>query len=117
MARTNLSSVKQAKSRYTQGGETERFQNRLGWWERFPMPQRDDDLFITISAQYDKRPDRLAADYFGSSLLMWIVLQYNNIVDINEEFVSGKEIRLPEVTRALLEFTGKAVGGVTPSRE
>lgn len=115
MAISSRTSVQQSKSRYTQGGDTEVFERRLGWWERLPLEKSSDDMRITLSVQYDKRPDRLAADYFGSSAFMWLVLQYNSIVDINEEFVAGKEIRLPEVSRGLITFTGRRTGGVEPA--
>jgi hypothetical protein len=105
------------KSRYTQGGETERFENRLGWWERDidTLKKSSDDLLVTIAPKYDRRPDAFAADYFGRTDLEWIVLQFNSIVDINEEFRSGKKIRVPVADRALFDFLNKSTGGVTPS--
>ena len=105
----NETSVESRDSRYTQGGETERFEERLGWWER--------DLFIQIAPQYDKRPDKMATDLFGRPTLMWIILQFNSIVDINEEFRAGKTIRVPEPSRAQLTFLNKATGGVTPAND
>ena len=44
-----------------------------------------DDLKITISAKYVKRPDLLAYDLYGRPDLMWFVLQYNDILNINED--------------------------------
>lgn len=110
-------STQNSKSRYTQGGDTETFQRRLGWWERDleNFQHADDDVFITIANKYDRRPDVLAADYFGSAQLMWLVLQYNSIVDINEEFLAGKRIRLPNTSRALFSMLNKSTGGVPPS--
>ena len=109
-------SLDNAKGRYTQGGETEAFDQRLGWWERDleTLNQNDTDLFVIIQSKYDKRPDLFAADYFGSSLLMWTVLQFNNIVDINEEFITGKTIRMPVQERVLFDFLNKRTGGVVP---
>ena len=109
-------SLDNAKGRYTQGGETEAFDQRMGWWERDleTLRQNDNDIFIIIQPKYDKRPDLFAADFYGSSLLMWLVLQFNNIVDINEEFVQGKEVRLPATQRVLFDFLNKRTGGVVP---
>ena len=109
-------SVDGAKSRYSQGGETEEFEERLGWWERDleTLQERDDDIFITIASKYDKRPDLFAADFYGSTLLMWVVLQFNNIVDINEEFIMGKTIRMPTMERTLFDFLNKRTGGIPP---
>ena len=108
-----------AKSRYTQGGDVELFRRRLGWWERDleTLKEDDTDEFITITPKHDKRPDVMAADYFGSALLMWLILQYNNIVDINEEFIAGKTIRLPTTQRVLFDFLNKRTGGVAPRDE
>lgn len=112
-------SVESHESRFTQGGATDRYENRLGWWERDldNFQKSTSDLEVIIGPQYHKRPDKMAADYFGRSTLMWIILQYNSIVDINEEFVAGKKIIIPEPSRAQLTFLNKATGGVTPTTE
>ncbi len=109
----NTKSIQNRESRYTQGGVTETFDGRLGWWERDIETISEDptDMFITIAPQYDRRPDRLAFDMYGRSGLQWLVLQYNSIVDINEEFITGKEIRLPDPSRASLTFLNKRTGG------
>lgn len=106
-------STQSRQSRYVQGGETDIYSTRLGWWERDleTFGFRSDDLFIEIAPQYDKRPDLMAADLYGRSTLMWIILQYNSIVDINEEFIAGKEIRIPEPSRATLDFLTNNTGG------
>lgn len=109
-------SVQNRESRYTQGGETTAYENRLGWWERDIDTFAHDatDLIVTIPPQYDKRPDQMAFEYYGRASFQWLVLQYNSIVDINEEFRAGKEIRLPEPSRAALTFFNKRTGG-TPA--
>ena len=114
MAVTN--SVFNAKSRYTQGGETEVYDDRLGWWERDLDTFRENanDNFIRLSADYDRRPDKFAADYLGRSDLMWSILQFNSIVDINEEFVAGRTIRVPTPDRATFDFFNKRTGGIPP---
>lgn len=107
-------SVQNRDSRYVQGGVSETFQERLGWWERDVegLLHAATDIRMKIPPKYDRRPDRLAFDMYGRSSLMWLVLQYNNIVDINEEFISGKEIRLPDPSRATFSFLNKRTGGV-----
>jgi hypothetical protein len=42
---------------------------------------------------------------------MWLVLQYNSIVDINTEFVAGESIILPTFERAQTQILTKSVGG------
>jgi hypothetical protein len=106
-------SVRNRTSRYVQGGETDVYPKRLGWWERDieTFQYSTDDLFVKLAPQYDKRPDAFAADYFGQAGLQWVVLQYNSIVDINEEFRAGKTIRVPEASRVKLGFLNKRTGG------
>lgn len=93
------------KSRYRSGGYTELFPNRLGWWERTVYQTSRDDVDYVIEPKYNIRPDLLAYDVYGSPRYMWLILQYNNILDVNTEFVSGKTISLPTPTRVKIEMT------------
>lgn len=113
------SSIEGRDSRYVQGGDTEKYENRLGWWERDldTIQQSTDDVFVVIGPDYDRRPDKMATDMFGRPTMMWMILQYNSIVDINEEFRSGKRIRVPEPSRAQLTFLNKPTGGVSPAND
>lgn len=91
-------------SRYVQGGTVERFPTRLGWWERRTFASSPTDIEVTIDRKYAQRPDLMAYDAYGKPWLAWVILQYNNIVDINEEFISGKVIKLPTNFRVNTEF-------------
>lgn len=91
-------------SRYVQGGLVDVFPNRLGWWEQKPFTATSDDIIVTLTPKYDQRPDLLAYDAYGKSSYIWLVLQYNNILDVTTEFVVGKEIYLPTPQRVLFEF-------------
>lgn len=106
-----INSVDQKKSRYVQGGDTDRLSNRLGWWERITLPSHPTDFSFLITARYHQRPDLVAKDVYGSANLMWLVLQYLNIVDINTEFVSGKTILIPTTERVLSSLLGRSTGG------
>lgn len=99
------------RSRFVQGGATERYPTRLGWWTRRAMPKSDTDIIIVINARYQFRPWMVAYDYYGSESLEWVVLQYNNILDTMEEFVQGAEIRIPTNQRLNLEILSKQAGG------
>lgn len=89
-------------SRYLQGGTTEVFEKRLGWWERRTITERDDDIVYIIPKEYEHRPDRVSNHFYGTPDLMWLVLQYNKILDVTTEFVVGKEIKLPNRSRVSL---------------
>lgn len=93
--------------RYVQGGRVESFAKRLGWWERKLLPRHASDASFVLEAKYHKRPDLLAYDVYGTAKLMWLVLQYNNIVDINIEFVEGQTVVLPTKSRVFTELTAK----------
>lgn len=89
-------------SRYVMGGATEQLNpGFLDWWERTIFPPALDDIPFTITRKYDKRPDLLAFDTYGKDKKGWLILQYNNIQDINTEFVEGKEILLMSPSRVL----------------
>lgn len=110
MAR-ELSSAFQKKSRYVQGGLTDRHRDRLGWWERRDIPQATNDIITTILPSEQGRPWKIAFRVYSRDGLGWLVLQYNNIVDINEEVISGKKIRLPAVARVDLNIMTLPAGG------
>ena len=96
------SSANDTTSRYVMGGETEQLNpGYLDWWERTIFPPALDDIPFTITKKYSKRPDALAYDTYGKDKLGWLILQYNNIQDINTEFVEGAEITLMSPQRVL----------------
>ena len=91
------------KTRYSYGGAVEDFDTRLGWWERSPFPKDLSDLTFKITPKYHQRPDVIAYDVYGSSTLMWLVLQYNNIISV-DELMEGTYIILPSKTRTFTEL-------------
>lgn len=109
------SSVNKRNSRYVQGGTTTTFPLRLGFWERLVLLEDDDDIFHTITNRQDRRPDLVADDLYGKPDLAWLVLQFNNIVDLNLEFRAGTEIRLPIPDRAFFDMLNRPTGGVPNS--
>lgn len=106
----NKSSLKKRYCRYVQGGNTDEFPNKLGWWERFDLTytQNDDIVIKKLPKTYENRPDLLAYDVYGRSEYEWIILQYNNIVDIQEEFVTGVSLILPSKLRADIDIMSNA---------
>lgn len=103
--KTNSLQVK--RGRYTKGGTTEVFPKRLGWWERdlSLLKRESDDIVFFIDSTFERRPDLISYAAYGRHELEWLVRQYNNIVDINEELVAGRYIVLPSVNRALYDIT------------
>ena len=103
--------VNNANGRYVQGGLTDSYRNRLGWWERFPLEKQTDDLVVTITKDNEGRPDLVSFMIYKRANLMWLVLQYNNIVDINTEFVVGKRLVLPTPQRVQTSIMSQTTGG------
>lgn len=96
--------------RYAVGGLSTVDGNRISWWERTVFPTDPTDATITITRKYARRPDLVAADVYGKSSLQWFILQYNNISDVNVEFVEGTVISLPTTVRLFTSL----LTGTTP---
>lgn len=103
--------VEQRTGRFTQGGVSDRFKRKVGWWERRPLEPQMDDIIHTVTAGQSRRPDLIANAIFGKPTLAWLVLQYNNIVDINTELTTGTVIRLPSQRRLSLQILTQSTGG------
>lgn len=121
MATFTTNSIDDPNSRYVQGGVTDVYPNRLGWWERSPPVFATDDIMITsLAPKYNRRPDLLAYDLYGKAVLQWVVLWYNTIVDINTEFVTGATLRCPSSARLYSSILTSQTGGnpvtTTPSQ-
>ncbi len=119
MATFTTNSIDDPNSRYVQGGVTDVYPDRLGWWERTPPTFSSDDIMIpSLNPKYNTRPDLLAYDLYGKAVLAWVILWYNTIVDINEEFISGASIRCPSSARLFSSILTSQTGGnvvTTPS--
>lgn len=105
-------------SRYSYGGETETNGTKfLEWWNRKTFPVDPSDNIYKLERIYEGRPDRLASVIYDDSSLWWLILQYNNILDINEEFVAGTELTLPTKDRVTREFLiSSSRGGIESTR-
>lgn len=95
-------SISNPKSRYVQGGTTDIFKKRLGWWERKIIPKRDDDIIHIITNEQVDKPWLISNKIYNTPDLLWLVLQYNDILDPTIELFVGKELRLPSPSRVLL---------------
>ncbi len=104
-------SINNPNSRYVQGGTTDVYPNRLGWWDRTAIASATDDTTILLPAKYNLRPDLLAYDVYGKSVLQWVILQFNAIVDINTEFVTGATIVVPSSARVYSSILTQQTGG------
>jgi len=104
-------SVDDVNSRYVQGGTTSVSGRKLGWWDKRSFESDQSDIEITIDNEFHKRPDKLAFRAYGKQSYMWFILQYNNILEPNEEFIEGAKIRLPLPNRVFLDIMTEQPGG------
>lgn len=98
-------------SRYVQGGISEIYSIRTGWWERQIFERQDDDIQFVVGASDAKRPDIISQIVYGKAIYAWLVLQYNNIVDVETELLPGKVLFLPSQSRLILDIITKPTGG------
>lgn len=106
------SSVKRKDTRFVQGGTTTVNKKSVGWWERDVklLERADDDIIIySLPAVFAGRPDLISFDLYGSNNLEWVILQYNNVVDINEEIVAGARLVVPSRERLFSSILIKTV--------
>jgi hypothetical protein len=59
-----------------------------------------DDILYEIDSFYERRPDLLAHDLYGSAKLWWVFMHRNmdTITDPIWSFTSGTQIRIPKKT-------------------
>lgn len=59
-----------------------------------------DDILYEIDSFYERRPDLLAHDLYGSSKLWWVFMHRNMdvITDPIWDFKAGTQIRIPKKT-------------------
>jgi len=98
-------------SRYVQGGTTELYSNRTGWWERREFERQDDDIRFVVGIGESKRPDIISQVAYGKAIYSWLVLEYNNIVDVETELLPGAVLFLPTQQRLILDIITKPTGG------
>ena len=104
-------STEYRNSRYVQGGVTDRYNNRIGWWERRNIPTSFDDIRVIVSQGEANRPDLIAHRLYQKPKIAWLVLQYNNIVDPLTELIPGAVLRMPSQSRLMLSILTKPTGG------
>ena len=107
----NTISTDNRNSRYVQGGLTNIYKKRLGWWEKRKFELQDNDFVLTVQDYEVGRPDLISHRVYGKAMYAWLVLQYNNIVDPETELVAGAELVMPTQTRLVLDIITKPEGG------
>ena len=90
-------STNRSKSRMVQGGVATVNDNKIGWFEFREMAPDSNERYFTMTVNDLGRFDKIAFMFYGSVELEWVILQYNNIVDI-QDVVVGDRIKIPSKT-------------------
>ena len=98
--------------RYVRGGTTEVSERFLEWWERFDAQPDISDIAYVLEAKYVGRPDLLAYAFYGDTRLKWVIMQYNNIIDPEEELIEGKLLLIPVPDKVSEVYPAGKPGGV-----
>lgn len=77
----------------------------LDIWKQ-PNISLNDSEEIVIDQRYDRRPDLMAYDTYGTPNLWWVfaVVNKDTLIDPTEDFIAGKKIIVPannEVSKLL----------------
>jgi hypothetical protein len=87
------------KTRYGFGGTVETNSVGTGFWVRTLLPRRSDDVIIQISPEEALRPSLVTFKLYGKDNMLWLLFQYNNIIDPIEEIFPGRYMVLPHPSR------------------
>ena len=113
----NMNSTYERNGRYVHGGSTEVNNDAVEYWDRKVFDTDLTDTLYTIEEMFEGRPEKLAAIIYGDSRLWWLICQYNAIIDIQSEFVVGKQLKLPTRERVNSVFLTGKDGGIDSKRE
>ena len=81
---------------------TDRSDNRfLVLSKPLELEENEGDLFVSINAELEKRPDLLSYRVYGASDLWWVIYQFNGIHDPFFELKIGQILRVPKLERVL----------------
>jgi hypothetical protein len=59
------------------------------------------DTFIIVTQQFEKRPDLVSDEAYGTPDLWWTIYEFNNIRDPFFELKAGQILRIPALDRVL----------------
>jgi len=86
-----------ATSRYTKTPEVEFY---LDIWTPRTVPASPNDSLFELDPRYNKRPDLLSYDLYGTVDYWWVfaVRNMDTLVDPINDFITGTIIYIPSIT-------------------
>jgi len=107
----NNNATESRNSRYVQGGLTDIYNNRLGWWEKRVLTKDFGNFTFEVLEHEQARPDLISQRLYGKPIYAWLILQYNNIADPETELVIGAIFDAPTQQRLIMDINTKPEGG------
>jgi hypothetical protein len=96
------SSLQNPNCRMVRGGTPDTVGNFLGYWEKLEIPKDPiTDETFTITLDFAFRADKISYKLYGRDDFEWLILQYNNVIDINEELGVGAILIVPSYARTM----------------
>jgi len=90
-------------SRYTGGLVTKNRSNQDFLILRKPLNLQPDagDVFITVTQEFERRPDLIAAQVYDNVDLWWVIYEFNGIRDPLFDLTQGTSLRIPSLERVV----------------
>lgn len=90
-------------SRYSRGIAAKTRDNKNFLVLRRPLELTEDssDVFITVTQEYEKRPDLVSWNAYGTSDYWWVIYEFNSIRDPLFQLKAGQILRIPAIERVL----------------
>lgn len=61
----------------------------------------EDDTFVTITQEYEKRPELLSSKVYGTPDLWWAIYEFNGIMDPLFDLRMNQILRIPSLERVV----------------
>lgn len=116
MSNIKNDSTNNRTSRYVHGGNTEKSEGFLEWWDKKNLPVSNTDIEYNVEKFYEGRLDLIAYAFYDEPRYWWIIAQYNAILDPVAEVVEGLYLRIPKLERVRSEFLTGKTGGTESKR-
>ena len=96
-----MTRITKRTSQYLLTPDVNQIINYLDIWVPRPIESSDNDTLVRIESKYNRRPDLMSFDLYGTPNLWWIFAVRNpdSIEDPIEDHLSGVEIFLPSRRR------------------
>lgn len=94
-------------SRYSNGLVTTNRSNKPFIILRRPLElePNEDDTFVTVTQEYERRPDLLSSRVYGDPELWWVIYEFNGIMDPLFDLKMGQILRIPSLERVVQAIT------------